>query len=153
MATQELIDMIDNIKLKLTSEEYLKISNTILKINNNEEDCNYLIFYQKTKIETKFTKDNEKYIDVLTKVKSKKVYIGDVNVSSLNRLYDDDSRVRLVPFNFMKKNNIHTIVLISDLDDMEYIYHTDNDDSESDNYERNIMLKYGKYKLIKFKKL
>lgn len=152
MATQELIDMIDNIKLKLTSEEYLKISNTILKINNNEKDCNYLIFYQKTKIETKFTKDNEKYIDVSTNLKSKKVYIDDETFTRLERLYDDNE-IGLVPFNFMKKNNIHTIVLTCDLDDMEYIYHTDNDESDSDNYERNIKLKYGKYKLIKFKKL
>lgn len=153
MATQELIDMIDNIKLKLTSEEYLKISNTILKINNSEEDCNYLISYQKTKIETKFTKDNEKYIDVLTKVKSKKVYIDDETITKLNRLYDNDNWVVFLPFNFMKKNNIHTIVLTCDLDDTEYIYHSDSDESDSDNYERNIKLKYGKYKLIKFKKL
>ncbi len=148
MATQELIDMIDNIKLKLTSEEYLNISNALLKINEN--NCNYLIFYQKTKIETNFTKDNQKYIEVSTIVKSKKVYIDDETLTRLNRVYNDDW-VGLVPFDFMKKNNTHTIVLICDLNDEELVYHIDDDND--DNYENNIMLKYGKYKLIRFKKL
>lgn len=144
--------MIDNVKLKLTGEEYLKISNILLKINKDENDCNYLIFYQKIKIETKFTKDKEKYIDVISSYKSKKVYIDDKTLSRLNNLYSSDDWFGLVPFSFMKRNNIPKLHLDNDLDNCELIFHNEMNDDD-DEYENNIMLKYGKYKLIKFKKI
>ncbi len=119
MSAKELMSVIDDIKDKLTDNEYLKLSSLLLK-RNKKEGKKYNITYIKQKSLVRFDGDN-----VFTQeIKRKIAYINnDLILESCNNCLSNIVKIRF---------NDDVMDIIHHYNTLDYVNREDDDDEDDD---------------------